>query len=95
MGQNRLSYSANTFLPLNGEQPFCSGQISWSQCVLYTEVQLYSPRQLNPCYTTLRDDLIWSQLAGIARLGSVYILILVGFNSISCMWLYPGTARGF
>ena len=32
--KNELSYSANTFL--------YSGQISWSQCVLYEEVPLYT-----------------------------------------------------
>ena len=30
------------FSPLDGGQPLYSGQISWSQCVLYTEVSLYT-----------------------------------------------------
>ena len=39
--KHRLSYSANTFPPLNSGQPLYSGQISWSQCVLYKEVPMY------------------------------------------------------
>ena len=29
------------FSPLKSGQPLYSGQISWSQCVLYTEISLY------------------------------------------------------
>ena len=38
--KNGLSYGVNTFSPLKSGQPLYSGQISWSQCVLYKEVPL-------------------------------------------------------
>ena len=40
--KNRLLYSSNTFSSLKSGQPLHSGQISWYQCVLYTEVFLYT-----------------------------------------------------
>ena len=37
-----IIFSANTFSPLKSGLPLYSGQIRWSQCVLYREVPLHT-----------------------------------------------------
>ena len=79
------------FSPLKSGQPLYSGQISWSQCVLYKEVPLYMylhtcTYALTPCACPLMLHCCNSYHSSFL-LFTIPVWYSLGNHSSVCLWL--------
>ena len=77
------------FPPLKSGQPLYSGQITWSQCVLYREVPLYIRTYTPACNTTLTTV----HTHRIVAIEHGRLCICLQNNLIICLRHSPGVTR--